>query len=92
MRSFNSNEDIYDFVSEIIVIAEAHGDHTTAQLIQDAIDRGGFLPSERLGELSLVLKALKKKKNATYLLSLHREIDLAINVISEAIKDANRFR
>lgn len=91
MRSFKSNEEIYSFVNEIMVLAKANSDYSTAQLIQDAIDQGGFLPTERLGELGLALRTLIKRRDARYLSPLRRDIGIAISAINKALNDANRF-
>jgi hypothetical protein len=91
MQEFKSNEDIYKFVNEIITQAKAQGDVKTVNLLQNAIDRGGFLPSERLGELRLAFEELDRGTKEEYLILLRRDIKAAIRSINEALKRANRF-
>lgn len=91
MREFKSNEDIYSFANEIIIQARARGDVKAAKLLQNAIDRGGILPTERLGELRLAFKELDRETKEEYLILLRSDIKAAIRSINEAFKRSNRF-
>lgn len=91
MREFKSNEDIYSFANEIIIQARARGDVKAVKLLQNAIDRGGFLPTERLGELRLAFEELDRETKEEYLILLRSDIKSAIRSINEAFKRANRF-
>lgn len=91
MRAFRSNEDIYSFANDIITLAKAQGDIKTVKLVQDAIDRGGFLPSERLGELRFAFEELERETKVEYIVLLREDIKAAIHTINEAFKRANRI-
>jgi len=91
MRVFKSNEDIYSFANEIITQAKAQGDVKAVKLLQNAIDRGGFLPSEKLGELRIAFEELDRETKEEYLILLRSDIKAAIHSINEAFKRANRF-
>jgi hypothetical protein len=91
MRVFKSNEDIYSFANEIITQANARGDVKAVKILQNAIDRGGFLPSERLGELRIAFEELDREMKEEYLILLRSDIRAAIRSINEAFKRANRF-
>jgi len=91
MREFNSNEDIYTFANEIITQAKTRCDVKVVKLLQSAIERGGLLPSERLGELRLAFEELCKETEDEYLILLRSDIQAAIRSISKSFKMANRF-
>lgn len=91
MREFRFTEDIYSFANELIVEAKAHGDIDSIELLQNAIDRGGLLPSERLGELRLAFEELNRAINKDYLILLRSDIKAAIRSINIAIKRSNRL-
>ena len=91
MREFRFTEDIYSFANELIVEAKAHGDVNSIKLLQNAIDRGGLLPSERLGELRLALEELNRAQNKDYLILMRSDIRAAIRSINMAFKRSNRF-
>jgi hypothetical protein len=91
MREFRFTEDIYSFANELIVEAKAHGDVNSIKLLQNAIDRGGLLPSERLGELRLAFEELNRAINKDYLILLRSDIKAAIRSINMAFKRSNRL-
>jgi len=91
MREFRFTEDIYSFANELIEEAKAHGDVNSIELLQTAIDRGGLLPSERLGELRFAFEELNRAINMDYLILLQSDIRAAIRSINMAIKRSNRF-
>jgi len=89
---FRSNEDIYHFVNEIMTLAKTNNDSKTMMILQDAIDRGGFLHSERLGELLIAFKEFERETNKEYIFMIHDDIKAAIQYINKAFKRANRPR
>lgn len=90
MEIFRSNEDIYRFTNEIILQAKDNGDKNIVDLLESAVKRGGFLPSERLGELRIAFSELviiieDEKKNYPI-----KEIKMVIHAIDKAFKRSNR--
>lgn len=90
MRKFNSNDEFFHFVHDLINQARTHGDNKTQQLLQDALARGGFQPSEIFGELRIAFVEIQRNAKEDYIIPLKEDIKAAISAIDEAFKRANR--
>lgn len=90
MRSFKSNEDIYIFANELINRAKINGDFKIIDVLERAINRGGFSPSERLGELRIAFKEIQKIIKDEDKICPLDDIRAAINAIDKAFNEANR--
>jgi len=90
MRTFNSNEDVYRFTNEIILQARDNGDKNIVDLLENAVSRGGFLPSERLGALRIAYSELLKIVKDGKMNYPVQEIKMVIGVINKAFRRSNR--
>lgn len=89
MREFKSNQDIYDYAEEMILIARDQGDEETVLSLQGALHEN-FITSEILGELVIALEGLQSERSKEYLHPHHADISDAIHAIRKAFKKANR--
>jgi len=88
MREFNSNQDIFNFATEIISVAKDQGDEETFGSLQSAI-HDNFITSEVLGELVVVLEGLLSENSKEYLHPYRMDISEAIRAIRGAFHRAN---
>jgi len=89
MREFKSNQDIFDYVEEMILIAMDQGDGETVQSLQSAL-HDNFITSEILGELVIALEGLQSERRKEYLHPYRADISDAIHAIRKAFRKANR--
>ena len=85
MRIFNSAQEIYDFIEELIELADSEGDSETALLLHDAL-RNNFTASEIMGELRFVLKKVNKDRRKEYLTPFRDDITGVIHAINKSFK------
>ena len=85
MRIFTSAQEIYDFIEELIELANDHGDPETARLLHDAL-RDNFTASEIMGELRFALKKVSKDRGKEYLHPFRDDITGVIHAINKAFK------
>lgn len=89
MQKFKSNQEIFDFIEELISVFRSQGDKETAHLFQSAL-HGNFTTSEIFGELEVALERVWMNKSKEYLLPYQEDISSLILIIRKAFKKANR--
>jgi len=88
MREFKSNQDVFNYIEELISIARDHGDEEIARSLQGAIQKN-FTISEILGELAIALEDLELETRKEYLDPHRADISNLIHRIRKAFRKAN---
>ncbi len=89
MRKFKSNQDVYGFAEELIVLGKEHEDEETMLLLQHAL-QASSMTSEVLGELRFALERIQKGPRREYLIPIRDDLRRAIRAIRKAFNKANR--